>query len=718
MFLYIVYTTYYYDNDNKVFKFQINNNEKMRGIIIYKFERNLLCDKEEIISYDKLITDYTMLNTVSLINVDKFIKPIDINNTELTPDILDKFRIPIKKNDNNNLIESYESKNFTDKKEILEIIKNHIDDRIDILNVPTKKEIETKNKELIELEKIKNAFADKISTIDKYIINIITMDSQNYDEETKTFFNKYLKTGKISYQKHIQNKILEPIINDPQLKTTLKDNITLTNQGLSAILKNSKRRYSAYGADGINPEITITMPTVKYISGFEFYGINELYNTSHNAKNIEVFGKSQDANGAWITTKVLTFILPNNASWNNSPFYKLDIPGEYKQIVFKIKNNWGNKSSTKIGSITLHHIPITINRKSMKLPTNISVRINGITHELTAGDYIMSADIKNKIYTFTHTQTGREIVKLANANNLIISYDTPKDINSLLTYNKNNISFGKFTKETQEKNNVDNFILLTLNKNLDTFETYKIEAYVYNNISYIPNIKLYDSSKNEINREKYKVNIKDYPNNKNIIILTHIYIIVDISITGAIYLKTTKNNNDLLEYNRTNVNNIIDAVNKSTDDSFNSKNLYDLRDIFNIIDKEDEIADLELLLIQKSAIKKNEFDKTILSIRRDIEDYEDDITINKLKNTYYNMANLDDMSNTNNDKVYHNKINIKNALEITDKSDNVEKYNKYISYQDVDSDARTPNIDNAKSNEIYNVKDYANKYIYFTVKSI
>ncbi len=174
----------------------------------------------------------------------------------------------------------------------------------------------------------------------------------------------------------------------------------------------------------------------------------------------------------------------------------------------------------------------------------------------------------------------------------------------------------------------------------------------------------------------------------------------------------------MLEYNRINVNNIIDAVNQSTDDSINSKNLYDLRDIFNIIDKEDEIADLELLLIQKSAIKKNEFDKTILSIRRDIEDYEDDITINKLKNTYYNMANLDDMSNTNNDKVYHNKINIKNALEITDKSDNIEKYNKYISYQDVDSDARTPNIDNAKSNEIYNVKDYANKYIYFTVKSI
>ena len=31
------------------------------GITIYKFERNLLCDKEEIISYDNLITDDTKL---------------------------------------------------------------------------------------------------------------------------------------------------------------------------------------------------------------------------------------------------------------------------------------------------------------------------------------------------------------------------------------------------------------------------------------------------------------------------------------------------------------------------------------------------------------------------------------------------------------------------------------------------------------------------------
>ena len=33
----------------------------------------------------------------------------------LHADILDKFRTRVKKNDNNNLIESYESKNFADK---------------------------------------------------------------------------------------------------------------------------------------------------------------------------------------------------------------------------------------------------------------------------------------------------------------------------------------------------------------------------------------------------------------------------------------------------------------------------------------------------------------------------------------------------------------------------------------------------------------------------
>uniref|UniRef100_A0A6C0LDR6 Uncharacterized protein n=1 Tax=viral metagenome TaxID=1070528 RepID=A0A6C0LDR6_9ZZZZ len=874
---------YYYDTNSNAFKFKINKNDKILGITIYKFERNLLCDKEEIISYDNLITDDTKLNTVALINIDKLIEPIVINDTELTADILDKFRTRVGNN--------YEPKNFANKEKILEIIKNHIDTRIDSLNVPIRKEIVVKNAELKELEKVKNAFADKISTIDKYIINIITMDVLNYDAETKNFLNKYLKPGKISYQKYVEKKILEPKINDDKLKATLKDNTktidyafggngqilatphfpdahridnanqtlshgswtiqsslkTVANQGLSAILKDSTRRVktqtiqgtrqvpiyrnvctpvrtggevyfykngyygwprvqygpgnydvksldlssfknsssvvdfgsifvsygmeatlyynngrrldfdfsddtlfryqmrggiksfeikhkkkcedvhdggyrtegtdvnhnSAYGADGINPEITITMSAVNFISGFEFYGINGLYNTSCNAKNIEVYGKYQNAKGAWITTKVLTFVLPNYASWDYSQFYKLDIPGDYKQIVFKIVNNWGDRSSTKIGSITLYHHPITTNAKSMNLPTDIPVKINGINHNLIAGDYNMSADIRNKIYTLTHKQTGRQIAKFANANNLVISYGVPKDMHSLLKHNKDNISYANIKNDIRENDVADNLILLTANKDLDTYETYKIKSYVYNNINYRPNIKLYDSSKKEMSNTKYKVLMDDYPKNKNVIIVLNIYIIVDISITGAIYLKSTKNNNDLFEYNKKTVRDINTAINKSIADSKNAKNLDDLKDIFDITDKEDEIDDLELSLVKKSAVKKDAFGKTILSIRRDIEEYIDDITINKLKNTYFNMANIDDLGDDNNAKVYHNEINITEAIG----AGAGDKYKKYISYQDVPSDLRTPSIEKVQSNEIYDVRDYAKKYIYFTVKS-
>ena len=862
---------YYYETNSNAFKFKINKNDKILGITIYKFERNLLCDKEEIISYDNLITDDTKLNTVALINIDKLIEPIVINDTELTADILDKFRTRVGNN--------YEPKNFADKEKILEIIKNHVDTRIDSLNVPIRKEIVVKMAELKELEKEKNAFANKISTIDKYIINIITIDALNYDPETKNFLNKYLKPGKISYQKYVEKKILEPKINDDKLKATLKDNTmtidysfgdkgqilamphfpdahridnasqklshgdwtiesslkTLPNQGLSSILSTrrlktqtitiiqkqevvekvifyqgtnyngriiyeakqtiweyvgwmefgsiivpegwtvnfygifkGKNYYqsdyydsvykidknithntyrntrhqgdyvwitcnrnpncskpiikevqkdisynSAYGANGINPEITITMSAVNFISGFEFYGINGLYNTSCNAKNIEVYGKYQNAKGAWITTKVLTFVLPNYASWDYSQFYKLDIPGDYKQIVFKIVNNWGDRSSTKIGSITLYHHPITTNAKSMNLPTDIPVKINGINHNLIAGDYNMSADIRNKIYTLTHKQTGRQIAKLANANNLVISYGVPKDMHSLLKHNKDNISYANIKNDIRENDVADNLILLTANKDLDTYETYKIKAYVYNDINYKPNIKLYDSSKKEMSNTKYKVLMDDYPKNKNVIIVLNIYIIVDISITGAIYLKSTKNNNDLFEYNKKTVRDINTAINKSAQDSKNAKNLDDLKDIFDITDKEDEIDDLELSLVKKSAVKKDAFGKTILSIRRDIEEYIDDITINKLKNTYFNMANIDDLGDDNNAKVYHNEINITEAIG----AGAGDKYKKYISYQDVPSDLRTPSIEKVQSNEIYDVRDYAKKYIYFTVKS-
>jgi hypothetical protein len=462
------------------------------------------------------------------------------------------------------------------------------------------------------------------------------------------------------------------------------------------------------------------MPAVNFISGFEFYGINGLYNTSCNAKNIDVFGKYQNAKGAWITTKVLTFILPNSASWDYSPFYKLNIPGDYKQIVFKIVNNWGDRSSTKIGSITLYNHPIATNTKSINLPTDIPVKINGINHNLIAGDYNMSADIRNKIYTFTDKKTNRQIAKLVNTNNLVISYGVPKDIDSLVKYNKQNISYANIKNEIQENDVTNNLILLTANKNLDTYETYKIKTYVYNNNSYIPNIKLYDSSKKEMSNTKYKVLMDDYPKNKNIIIVLNIYIIVDISITGAIYLKSTKNNNDLFEYNKKHVRDINTAINKSIDDSKNAKNLNDLKEIFDITDKEDEIDDLELSLIKNSAVKNDAFGKTILSIRRDIEEYSDDITINKLKTTYNNMANIDNLGDDNNSKVYHNEININEVIKTgstvgAGTGDN--KYKKYITYQNVPNDYRIPSIEKVQSNEIYNVKDYAKKYIYFTVKS-
>jgi hypothetical protein len=77
------------------------------------------------------------------------------------------------------------------------------------------------------------------------------------------------------------------------------------------------------------------------------------------------------------------------------------------------------------------------------------------------------------------------------------------------------------------------------------------------------------------------------------------------------------------------------------------------------------------------------------------------------------MANIDDLGDDNNAKVYHNEINITEAIQ-TGAGD---KYKKYISYQGVPSDSRTPSIEKVQSNEIYNVKDYAKKYIYFTVKS-
>jgi hypothetical protein len=840
-------TIYYYDTNSNAFNFKINKNDKMQGITIYKFERNLLCNKEEIVSYDKLIKDDTKLNTAALINIDELIKPIVINKTEITSDMLDNFRtLERYYNYNNQLVYYYAPKHFTNKEKILEIIKIYVDNRIVSLNDPVRKEIAVKNAELKELENKKNAFADTISTIDKYIINIITMDAQNYDPETKNFLNKYLKPGKISYQKYVEKKILAPriiydansvesgdnytktinyafggnngqILDMPHFPSFFRTNnlsTTITNtgwtiesslkpldkQGLSSILQKSDRRTStqnisetksvpkynttyscikedrtpkcklistpyrfrnrtyyswveecnfkfgsitsctkysttpnyvfrgyenettevpypsAYGAAGINPIITITIPTINFISGFQFYGINGLYNTSHNAKNIEVYGKYQDTKQNWITIKVLTFILQNSASWYYSPFYKLDIPGDYKQLVFKVLDNWGDRSSTKIGSITLYNYPITTDIKTINLPTDIPVKINKVKHTLIAGDYNMKADIRKKIYSITDKKTNRQIATIDNTNSLALSYDVPKDIYSLLQNNKKNVSFSKIANEIQVKDNNTNLILLTSHKNIDTYETYNIKAYAYNNLGYKPNIKLYDSSNQEINSGKYKVLIDDadYLKTKNIFIVLNIFLILDISITGVVYLKTTNNNNDLFEYNLRNATDITNAVNNARVDTGKARELPDLRVIFDITDKQNEIDTLKLSLIKQSAVDKNRKGKTILSIRRDIGEYDDDITINKLKTTYFNLVNIDNLSKDNNSKVYNNKINISEAIKIGSE-DNIE-YNKYISYQNVDKDFRTPSIEKVKSDEIYDVKDYAKKYIYFTVK--
>jgi len=797
-------TVYYYDTNSNSFKFKINKNDKVVTVTIYLFERNLLCDKEEIISYDKLITDDTTLNTVALINIDKLIEPILIKDTELTVDILDNFRTSVSYYDKNNVFVQYYEPKI--EKKILEPIIN--DDKLKATLKDNTKTIDYAfggNGQILAMphfpdaHRIDNAsqtlshsgwtIQSSLKTLPNQGLSAILKNSTrrvktqtiqgtrqvpiyrnvctpvrtggevyfykngyygwprvqygpgNYDVKSLDLSSFKNSSSVVDFGSIFVSYGMEATLyynNGRRLDFDFSDDTLFRYQMRGGIksfeIKHKKKcedvhdggyrtegtdvnHNSAYGADGINPEITITMSAVNFISGFEFYGINELYNTSCNAKNIDVFGKYQNAKGAWITTKVLTFVLPNYASWNNSPFYKLDIPGDYKQIVFKIVNNWGDRSSTKIGSITLYHHPITTNAKSMNLPTDIPVKINGINHNLIAGDYNMSADIRNKIYILTHKQTDRQIAKLANANNLVISYGVPKDMGSLLKHNKDNISYAKIKNEIRENDVADNLILLTANKDLDTYETYKIKAYVYNNINYRPNIKLYDSSKKEMSNTKYKVLMDDYPKNKNVIIVLNIYIIVDISITGAIYLKSTKNNNDLFEYNKKTVRDINTAINKSVQDSKNAKNLNDLKDIFDITDKEDEIDDLELSLVKKSIVRKDAFGKTILSIRRDIEEYEDDITINKLKNTYYNMANIDDLSDDNNDKVYHNEININEALEITDKSDKEDKYNKYISYQDVPSDLRTPSVEKVQSNEIYNVKDYANKYIYFARKS-
>jgi hypothetical protein len=807
---------YYYENGS--FKFRIIKDDTPLNIIVYKFERNLLCSDEEILSYDKLSSDDTKLNTSALINVENLIQPINIDDTGLPYNILNDFKTSkYYYNYKNERVDYDEPIYYNNKGILLSKLKKYIDDRINVLNFPIKNKIAEMNNELQQLENNKNAFAEKISTIDKYIINIITLDSQNYEEDTRNFLNTFYKPGKIYVIKHIDRKVLEPIITGGDISTNLNDikdtktinyavgtnnNViinmphfpdayyinnksntlsygnwvvksslnTVNDEGLSALIQNHASRNitqrhssmysyhterwvdrgyytwgyrgygwrwrwekywvsnrvfdgydthwahvtknSAYGAIGTKPEITITMPQVYYITGFKFYGIKEQHNVSHNAKNIEVYGKFQNDRKVWITEKIFKFTLPNNASWNTSELYKVDVPGYYKEIVFKVLDNWGNKDSTKIGNIYLFNNPNMIEQKDINFLTDISVNINNKNYRINAGNYTIRSNIKDKSSEFIN-KNNKTILKFNNTRLLKLTYTVPKKLNELLEYNKSKQPFNHKKWETKEKDE-KNFIELTSNKNLDEYETYKISAYLYNNKKYIPNIILYDSNKKEISREKYKIIMDEYPDKWKMFWIK-IYIIVDISISGAIYLKTTRNNNELFHYNSKNpsVDSNSAAYYKSVKESTNAKYSSDLKDIFEITKKEGEISELESLIINESNFIKDDDFKKMLSVKRDMEEYEEDAYINKIKNTYNNILNY--VSTDDSAVAFLNdNINVNTGFKI----EGQENYDikKYISYQDVDDDMRTPSAERVIDNEVYDVKQHAKRYIYFTKK--
>jgi len=812
---------YYYENGS--FKFKIIKDNTPLNIIVYRFERNLLCSDEEILSYDKLSSDDTKLNTSDLINVEKLLVPTTIDDTGLPYNTLNDFKTAkYYYNYYNERVDYDEPIYYNNKGTLLSKLKKYIDDRINVLNVPTKNKIAERKNELHQLENNKNEFAEKISTIDKYIINIITLDSQNYEEDTKKFLNKFYKPGKIYVLKHIDKKVVEPVISGGDISSHLNDkkdtktinyavgsdnNViiemphfpnayyidnknktlsygnwsvksslnTVNDEGLSALIqhhgsrtitqthsslysykterwvdrwytkweqqcgRNRQRKWvcnwvevwdtyrvfdgydthwahvtknSAYGAIGTKPEITITMPQVYYISAFKFYGIDGQHNTTHNAKNIEVYGKFQNNRNVWITEKIFKFTLPQNAAWNTSELYKVDVPGYYKEIVFKVLDNWGNKDSTKIGNIYLYNNPNIVEQKNINFPTDISININNKNYRMNAGNYTIRSNIKDKSSEIID-KNNKTILNVNNTRLLKLTYNVPKKLNELLNYNISKQPFNHkkwVTKEKGEKN----FIELTSNKNLDEYETYKISAYLYNNKQYIINIRLYDSNKNEISSEKYKIIMDNYPDKWKMFWIK-IYITVDISVSGAIYLKTTRNNNDLFHYNSNNtgLDSNTAAYYKSVEESKDAKYSTDLKNIFEITHKEGEISELESLIINESKIINDEDFKKMLSVKRDTEEYEDDAYINRIKNTYNNILNY--VNTDDSSSAYLNEnIKVNDGFKIEGK-DNYDIKN-YISYQSVDDDMRTPSAESVIANEVYDIKQHAKKYIYFTKK--
>jgi hypothetical protein len=765
---------YYYENGT--FKFRILKDETPLNIMVYKFERNLICPTEEILSYDKLSLDDTKLNIGSLINVDNLVRPIDIDDTDLPYEIRDNFK----------------TAQYNNKSSLLTVLKTYIDNRITSLNAPARASLVTKRAELTELIRIKNTFADKISTIDDYLKNKINSDEFNYDTSIKDFFNKYLKSGKISFRKYTENKVSEPIITGEGINTNVKNNIKtinidgskisgeiitnaeitnpdflkiygtnnnnnslalngwriqtkwygnmkISNKGLASILatRESKqgkgdsflsfRKYNYWWYWYYNYsyfDLFIYPDKLYKISGFDFYGIEGKESSSNNVRQMWVYGV-RDATysyyyyGRWVsyTYEAFDYIrhvsIPSNAAWNSAQSYRFNKNHSYKGYLFYAYQNWGG-STTSINNIVLVGEKEADDvYKTINFPTNMTVSINNNRFNIVAGDYRFKFEKISKRVLLLNNNN-EIITTLNNTTNVNLSYDMPRDLDTLFSNNITNISYNSITEETKEKNSNDNLILLTNDKKLDTYQTFKITTYVYNNKEYIPSIRLYDSNKNIINTAYYKIQIGEYPTDKDKVIKINIYIIIDISIQGTIYLKTIKNNNDLFDINSKKVtnNNIATAVTSTTTEAANSKNIDDLKVIFDITDKEDEIDELVLTIIDKSNFKQDENFRDILSVKRNTDEYEDDTYINRLKKTYNNIlyyVNTDESSSA-----YLNNIDINAGLKIEGK----ENYDadKYITYQDVDYDMKTPSAEIVRDNVNYDIKKHAKRYIFFTKK--
>lgn len=147
---------------------------------------------------------------------------------------------------------------------------------------------------------------------------------------------------------------------------TLSSSIgTWSNEGLNSILT-TPENFGRYGNNGENnccnvtypraagftrnnPTITIAMDKQYYISEFEWYGVNGIHGSRRNAKDVLMQGSNDNA--TWVD--LLSFQLPELASWDTASRFTLDNPGSYQYVRFIVSYSWGDANSTKIGTIYL-----------------------------------------------------------------------------------------------------------------------------------------------------------------------------------------------------------------------------------------------------------------------------------------------------------------------------------------------------------------------------